>query len=161
MLRKNRTKHNAFWLFILILPLVLFSLITQLERRIFILNFSPINVATTARVEDETLVFDTIGQSLSITSLHPNRRLRVAIYISGFFIVNERPSNDEPILMDGASSPYGAITELSSIGWYHLSSHVSKDGEFSLIMGNFAILLNEEFTYGFYLSELILYQREL
>jgi hypothetical protein len=161
MLQKNRTKHNAFFLIILFVPLLLLAIAMQHETTIFTLSFSPLNVQTTASIDDETMVFDTTGQSLTVQQLSPNIALRIRFYVSGFFLVNQPHIDNVPILTDGRFSPYGSIDEMNEIGWYNLSSRVNEQGEWSLIMGNFAIISNEEFAYGFYVSELILYKRGL
>ncbi len=161
MLRKNRTKRNAFFLIVLFVPLLLLAVVMQHETSIFTLSFTPLNVQTTTSIDDETLVFDTLGQSLTIQHLPPNVVVRVSIYVSGFFVVNQPHGDNVPTLTDGRSSPYGSIEEVNEIGWYNLSSRVNERGEWSLIIGNFAIISSEEIAYGFYLSELILYKRGL
>jgi hypothetical protein len=161
MLRKNRTKLNAFLLLVLFVPLLLLTAAMQIETTIFTLSFSPINVQTTGSIDSDAIAFNTKGQALIIHQVPPNILVRVRLHVSGFFVVNQPHDERMPILSDDSSSPYGSIVEMNNIGWYTLTSRVNEQGELSLIMGNFAILSNEEFAYGFYLSELILYKRGL
>jgi hypothetical protein len=161
MLQKNLTKRKHRSIFFLTLPLILFAFIMQQETSVFKLSFSPVNVQSSASVDDDAFVFDTIGQFITIQHLRPSTVVRMRVYISGFFLVNDQRVDPMAIFTDGTSSPYGSIAEMNFIGWYSLTSRVDKNGELSLTMGNFAIINDEQFAYGFYLSDLIVYKRGL
>lgn len=131
-----------------------------LPTEIFRLQFDPLNVTTNATVDygEETIAFDTLNQSLTVSSL-PRGILKVSFAFSGSFLTSESQDETIPFLLtvNQVSIPLNLTTTPTMMvhGWFH-----SPGGDLILQFVNF-VKIEGQRMYGVYLETLIIHQSHL
>jgi hypothetical protein len=131
-----------------------------LPIEIFRLQFNPLNVTTNAIVDydDETIAFDTLNQTLTVSSL-PIGLLKVTFSFSGSFLTNESADEAVPFLLtlNQVTIPLNLTTTPTMIvhGWFH-----SNGDDLILQFVNF-VKIEGQRIYGVYLESLTIHQSRL
>jgi hypothetical protein len=160
-LRKNRIKLKALLHFLLIVPIFVLGIFTNDGVNIFSLSFTPFNAETTAQLEDDSLRFSEIGQTLSVTLEKPIAFGTFRVSIQGFQVTIESDQLQTPVFSLLQGTKVFKVHRLEKIGWISIPVYHLNEGVITLTFQNFATLEGNMLPYDVIIDGLDVFDRSL
>jgi hypothetical protein len=160
-LRKNRIKLKALLHFLLIVPIFVLGIFTNDGVNIFSLSFTPFNAETTAQLEDDSLRFSEIGQTLSVTLEKPIALGTFRLSIQGFQVTIESDQLQTPVFSLLQGTKVFKVHRLEKIGWISIPVYHLNEGVITLTFQNFATLEGNMLPYDVIIDGLDVFDRSL
>ena len=128
---------------------------------IFSLSFTPFNAETTAQLEDDSLRFSEIGQTLSVTLEKPIALGTFRLSIQGFQVTIESDQLQTPVFSLLQGTKVFKVHRLEKIGWISIPVYHLDAGIITLTFQNFATLEGNMLPYDVIIDGLDVFDRSL
>lgn len=160
-MRKNRIKPRLNGIGLLPLPFFLLFGFSFVTSPLYVLSYSPLNAETTAFVDQDSLIFQEIGQSLTVHELQSAALINIKIHVSGFLLVESTALPSLPVFTLTMENQTKTIQDLQQMGWIESSFFLPRSREFTLRLTNFATLEATSLTYQVIVDQVIIMKRGL
>jgi hypothetical protein len=129
--------------------------------KVFSLTFAPLNAETTAHIEDDSIRFDEIQQTLTINLEKPIALGTLRVSIQGFQISSENGPSQSTIFSLHQGTKEFVVQNIENVGWISVPIYQFDRGDITLTFQNFATLEGNMVPYDVIIDGLEVFDRSL